>query len=176
MHPRHVPFLVFVLLAACGEVGQKDGGCPEGTEPCGDECIDTGTDPRHCGACGSQCQLAANSTPGCVDGDCVLECHEGWHDLDGDYLTGCEYECDYQGEIDACNGIDDDCDGTVDNFDVDTCPQGEEVPCTTTCGTTGTGTCTDGCRPPEPEDCTPPDETCNGIDDDCDTVADQAFG
>ncbi|MDH5676548.1 MAG: putative metal-binding motif-containing protein [Myxococcales bacterium] len=70
----------------------------------------------------------------------------------------------------SCNAADDDCSGAADDtFD---CVQGTEVECTTSCGTTGSGACTDACNVPEGSDCTPPDEVCNGIDDDCDGKAD----
>ncbi|MBN1774264.1 MAG: hypothetical protein JXB32_23595 [Deltaproteobacteria bacterium] len=73
----------------------------------------------------------------------------------------------------TCNGIDDDCDGTADEgFD---CRQGDTVPCPTACGSTGSGTCTATCEVPPAASCTPPAETCNGVDDDCDTSADEGF-
>ncbi|MFH1434159.1 MAG: hypothetical protein ABIJ56_00445, partial [Pseudomonadota bacterium] len=73
-----------------------------------------------------------------------------------------------------CNGEDDDCDGGVDeDFD---CVKGEEMDCTTECGTDGTIVCTDACMFPEPLVCTPPAETCNGLDDDCDDACDNGFG
>jgi len=67
-----------------------------------------------------------------------------------------------------CNGVDDDCDGVADD-DIaavpTTCGVGE-------CGASGLLTCTAG----TPVDsCTPgpaSDELCNGLDDDCDGVAD----
>ena len=69
-----------------------------------------------------------------------------------------------------CNGRDDDCDTRVDNgFD---CPRGGSGPCTTSCGTTGSRVCDARCAW---GDCTPPAETCNGRDDDCDTLCDNGF-
>ncbi len=73
----------------------------------------------------------------------------------------------------TCNGADDDCDGDVD--ETFSCAAGATALCTTTCGSTGTGTCTSACEPAAPAACTPPAETCNGLDDDCDGVADQTF-
>jgi len=52
-------------------------------------------------------------------------------------------------------------------------PPLEETACFTTCGTAGTGECTLDCQAPGPEDCTPPAETCNLMDDDCDGVVDE---
>lgn len=49
------------------------------------------------------------------------------------------------------------------------CEVGSFVDCTTVCGSTGRGACTDDCTVPAPEACTPPQEACgNGVDDDCD--------
>ena len=72
-----------------------------------------------------------------------------------------------------CNGIDDNGDTVIDEgFD---CPMGEETECTTTCGSIGRGVCGPDCTFPDPGDCDPPDETCNGLDDDCDAAADNGF-
>jgi hypothetical protein len=72
-----------------------------------------------------------------------------------------------------CNGEDDDGDSYIDeDFQ---CAKGSTVSCTTICGTTGTGTCTDTCTLPLPPACTPPDEICNGFDDDCDELIDEGF-
>ncbi len=49
----------------------------------------------------------------CVGGACVMgACPDGWHDLDGEYATGCEYRCTPSAEV--CNAADDDCDGIAD--------------------------------------------------------------
>jgi hypothetical protein len=53
------------------------------------------------------------------------------------------------------------------------CVPGESTDCTTTCGSTGRATCTAACVPPT--DCAPPTETCNSVDDDCDTETDNGF-
>jgi hypothetical protein len=73
----------------------------------------------------------------------------------------------------TCNGLDDDCDTVVDNGFA--CIRGATVSCATTCGTTGSGTCTGTCAIPSGAACTPPMETCNGLDDDCDTATDETF-
>src|SRR5690606_2274498 len=75
-----------------------------------------------------------------------------------------------------CNGIDDDCDGEVDEDFADlggACTPGRDA-----CGTTGTWTCSsDGTSlvcAADPVD--PQPETCNGIDDDCDGEIDNVTG
>ena len=45
----------------------------------------------------------------CTNGACV----DGHHDLNGSSFDGCEYACVPSGD-EVCNGVDDDCNGTVD--------------------------------------------------------------
>ncbi len=61
-------------------------GCPA-ERMCGARCIDTDRDPEHCGDCGTACALGDV----CAAGSCCTP-------------SGSE----------TCNGVDDDCDGTVD--------------------------------------------------------------
>ncbi len=68
----------------------------------------------------------------------------------------------------TCNDIDDDCDGATDeDFD---CRTGTTETCSTSCGSTGTRSCSSTCTWGT---CTPPVETCNGLDDDCDSMTDE---
>jgi hypothetical protein len=77
--------------------------------------------------------------------------------------------------VESCNGVDDDCDGTVDEgYSVGSaCNNGQLGPCARTgtiaCNATGSA----GCNAPA---VTPGTETCNGLDDDCDGTADDGFG
>lgn len=116
--------------------------------------------------CEPQCSTGINAETVCVDGHCVEECVDGWHDLDGE--TGCEYRCTSAG-IETCNGLDDDCDGVCDTE----CCLGTSETCTSTCGTEGVRACLDGCAW---STCVPPPESCNGVDDDCDAVVDNGAG
>ena len=69
--------------------------------------------------------------------------------------------------------MDDDCDGLADEtFE---CVRGTTVACPTTCGTTGSGPCSDACAPPDSATCAPPAEACNAADDDCDGATDETF-
>jgi hypothetical protein len=54
-------------------VPPPSGGCPSGTAACPGGCVDTGTDPRNCGNCGTRCQINASCEAGtctCVRGVC----------------------------------------------------------------------------------------------------------
>ena len=137
LEPRRICLGQVCSLSICGD-GFMDSGI-------GEEC--EGGDTLACATtCGTEGNRYCNS---CRWGDCAPP-----HEL--------------------CNGEDDDCDDAIDE-DFDCFPGQLDVPCTTSCGSTGTGTCTEACMAPGPEDCLAPPEACNGVDDDCDTVCDDGF-
>jgi len=87
--------------------------CPAGLTRCGQYCADTQVDPAHCGGCDRPCTFA-HAASSCAAGACLLgACEAGWVDADGVAETGCEYACEPTG-AEACNGLDDDCDGDTD--------------------------------------------------------------
>lgn len=194
--------------------GQAEDGCEyactttrEGVEVCDvidndcdglvDEGIDLQGDLDHCGACGSACR-PANGVGACAEGACgLVGCVDGFTDADGRPENGCELGCaPSNGGVEACDTIDNDCDGQVDEGidlqgDLDHCGAcgrrcdrpNAEVACTD-------GVCTFvACAPGFfdrnglPEDgcevgCQPAlggVEACNGVDDDCDGSVDEAF-
>jgi hypothetical protein len=73
---------------------------------------DRQTDPFNCGACLNNC-TAPNSTPDCVSGVCKLTCTSGFFDADKKLSNGCECQPS-NGGVETCDGIDNDCNGTVD--------------------------------------------------------------
>ncbi|MDI7268846.1 MAG: hypothetical protein QME96_12715, partial [Myxococcota bacterium] len=125
-----------------------------------------------------------------LDDDCVAGCDNGWPCCRGTSVpctttcastgmgtctAGCAIPapaaCTPPAEI--CNGLDDDCVLGCDNGWP--CCRGATVPCTTVCGSIGSGTCTATCAVPTAAACTPPAEVCNGLDDDCVGGADNGF-
>jgi len=167
--------------------------CVRGTPvSCTTSCGSTGT-----GVCTPDCDLPAGA--GCAppaetcngrDDDCDGAADDGFPCAAGSAVA-CTTACGSAGTArcgddcslpapgacappaETCNGRDDDCDTTTDNGFA--CSPGAPVACTTTCGSAGTGACTAACTIPAGTDCAPPAETCNGRDDDCDTVVDNGF-
>ncbi|MGK0359435.1 MAG: hypothetical protein ACI9U2_001737 [Bradymonadia bacterium] len=80
-----------------------------------DETFDLQTDAENCGVCGNGCDLA-DAIGRCGNGQCaVAECDGGFVDLDGLAENGCEYACQLtNGGLEACDNIDNDCDGLLD--------------------------------------------------------------
>ncbi len=91
-----------------------------------DETFNKSTDEANCGGCGNDCNtlLQNTSATGCVSGVCrVNSCVSGYYDANGNDEDGCEYgPCGMtNGGTEACDGVDNDCNGEVDEgFDLQT--------------------------------------------------------
>ncbi|MEI8259499.1 MAG: hypothetical protein WCJ30_27855, partial [Deltaproteobacteria bacterium] len=58
-----------------GDVASDAARCPDGSSACGAQCVDTRTDPHHCGSCTTDCTLLPGVDPSvvaCVAGACDL--------------------------------------------------------------------------------------------------------
>lgn len=61
---------------------------------CSDSCVDTRSDPSHCGGCDQACPDRPNSSPTCNDGSCGISCDSGWADCNDREADGCETNTD----------------------------------------------------------------------------------
>jgi hypothetical protein len=173
----------------CNGLTDESFECRMGREVgCTTVCGSTGT-----GLCGIDCTPpppASCSPPAelCngLDDDCNGACDNGYTCCRGESgsctsscgTAGsrvCSATCDWSNCMpppETCNGEDDDCDGACDNGTGMACCAGLSGSCTTSCGSTGSRTCSTSCTWGT---CTPPGETCNGADDDCDGTCDDGF-
>ncbi|MBN1605251.1 MAG: hypothetical protein JW940_01385 [Polyangiaceae bacterium] len=87
-----------------GEYGSSDTDCDANTR----------NDPFNCGKCGRVCRSPHGMIASCNNGICSFECASGRWDNDKD-VDGCEYSCTQtNGGVEKCDGLDNDCDGRVD--------------------------------------------------------------
>jgi cysteine-rich repeat protein len=160
--------LVGCSVASCG-----DGYIRAGHEACDDGNADN-TD-----ACTTSCNSARCGDgfvqSGAEDCDSVppRSCTTACSTTGTQACMSCRWEATCMPPAEICNGVDDDCDTAADEGFA--CVMGATTACTTTCGTTGSGTCTATCTLPTGAVCTPPAETCNALDDDCDGATDETF-
>ncbi len=157
---------------------------PSSTRDCTTGCSTMGSETCQADCTWGTCAPSAEACNG-ADDDCDTMCDEAFECCAGS--TGpCTTICDSTGTstcgagctfgtctapAEACNGVDDDCDGTCDNGFP--CCAGRGSPCMTSCGSSGTRACASDCT--FETMCVPPAEICNGLDDDCDTMVDDGF-
>ncbi|MBK6533684.1 MAG: hypothetical protein IPF99_30085 [Deltaproteobacteria bacterium] len=66
-----------VVDASTAEDTMTMAECPAGQQRCGETCLDTATDARHCGACGTVCPSIAGGSATCAAGACGVTCAAG---------------------------------------------------------------------------------------------------
>jgi len=149
-------------------------------------------DVANCGGCGTNCYAGSvHASFTCETGSCTFTgCQSGWYDTDGN--NTCEYPCTFISAQEACNGLDDNCNGQIDENLVP--PPTSEI-CGTSplasgaeCTTAVTRTCVNGawqcafpagvCSP----SCGAATDTCaggpgdTGLDNDCNGFVDDDPG
>lgn len=138
-----------------------------------DETFDRSADVNNCGTCGNICNLLHTDEAGCDNGVCVVEsCDSGFADINPN-IPGCEYRCPNSLGAETCNGVDDDCDGRVDEAPLDI-----GITCSLTSGVcvAGTPACRNGVPVCEDRELGQV-EVCagDGQDEDCDGRTDEGF-
>lgn len=153
------------------------GACEDGVSPAvevcggGDEDCD-GTTDNGLNACGGACTLAGVPGAACdgADGDM---CTEGTWSCSGPNDLSCSDTT--TNTVEACNGADDDCDGALDEGCA--CIDGSMQTCGSSVGACELGTqmCIGGMWDLCAGGTGPMIETCNDIDDDCNSMTDETF-
>ncbi len=182
--------LIDTTLPSCfpSDLGERCNAVDDDCDGRIDEDFDLTSNPLHCGGCNRVCTLD-NGEAECRDGSCEdVGCLGGFADLDGE--RGCEYRCPVFPAVDElCNGVDDDCDGVVDEElpspPTDLCRGTPGTPCAGTgvvCDTREGQTgwfCdyADGVEfdPRVANGIVAQETACDGVDGDCDGVVDDPW-
>jgi hypothetical protein len=168
----------------CYGIGPRAERCDGVDNDCNgsvDDGFNLSTDRQNCGSCGRRCEFP-NSVAICSGGDCqILACQAGFSNRNGFLEDGCEYGCVFTGQ-EVCDGLDNDCNGTVDDIPGTNVPVGLCLSAGLCAGTTPVcgGSAGWQCNYPsgvvrDASGGITPETNCNNVDDDCDGVVDEAF-
>ena len=161
-----------VVSSAIELCNQKDDNC-NGVI---DEGFDLMTDIANCGRCGVQCAFPFAQAQ-CVAGNCTRgACLPGFFDANKKDTDGCECQ-KTNGGVEICDGIDNNCDGQIDEptalTGAPTCRSlGVCAGVTPTCNGINGWACAYGLDFQDVEDMA---KGCDGKDNDCDGQVDEAF-
>jgi len=144
------------LPVPCTGVGDCDGAL--GAPPAG----------RVWTCCAGRCDTELEQSGGCYTGsDATLDvgvCKAGWRHCSGG--NRCFGERTPSAE--SCNGLDDDCNGSVDDIEEVTCGVGACAVTVAACSSNGVAACVPGAPLASVDGCDGIDEDCDGaIDEDC---------
>ena len=193
--------LADVNYDACIAMAEACNGVDDNCNGDIDEGLDKLGDPRYCEACkGCNWLLSKNAFPGCDNGTCVIDsCKGGYIDQNKDISDGCEYLCTPSG-LEVCDGVDNDCNNMVDDgmttpnicLQIGLCAGAaavchgeagwqceyaagvELLPCTED-EECGVGNSCDTVAGVCPGLVIPDEKMCDGLDGDCDGVADDPW-
>lgn len=170
------------VVAACGS---DVGICDAGVKPCVGgvfgECgavVEPGEQVEGCGpgALDEDCDGSADEGCGCIEGE-QRPCgsSEGWCELGQQACMGGQFAACLGGvgpQSEGCDGIDDDCDGTVDEgFGLgEACQVGVGA-----CRRNGVRVCGAGLGVCDAQPGVASNETCSGVDEDCDGRVDEGL-
>jgi streptogramin lyase len=112
--------LPHVQIHTCVSGGCGIGLCDPGYASCNPVVTDgcetkVSDDPLHCGLCTKVCSGAPHADPSCVNSSCGLTCQTGFADGDGNPANGCEACVPTNGGVEICDGLDNDCNGAIDD-------------------------------------------------------------
>jgi len=143
-------------------------GCQ--SEICNNGVDDNGDDQADCNDPQCANHITCVCEPPQVGWDCLYA--GAYHPCDPAYRCDCSFKWNYSSAPgaftcqigDACNGLDDNGNGAVD--EPFACVYNTTTQCVTTCGSIGSQYCNLNCQP---QACQPPPENCSdGLDNDCD--------
>ncbi len=145
------------LVCGFGGCGRRQPACVDGQRV---QCVPGEPEPEICNGVDDDCDgdtdEGLDGTLRCGVGACARAVPECADEVPGECVPGAPSE-------EICNGVDDDCDGHVDELGFLTCGRGGCERSVPRCDEGFPGLCVPGA---------PQREVCNGVDDDCDGVVD----